>query len=197
MRSRILNIVSYLLIAGGAFLLFRGAREYVGSRTGQWQAARAFRQVETAPPPAAPLQVPPPRPGSTFAKLIIPRLDAELYVEEGDNTADLRRGPGHLIGTALPGSTGNCVIAGHRDTHFRILKDIRDGDDIVLQTPAGQFLYRVQKTRVISPEDVGVLEPTAGPELSLITCYPFYYVGAAPRRFLVRADLRGCVRRTS
>jgi sortase A len=198
MRTRIINLFSFLLIAGGAFLLFWGAGEYLASRTGQWQAARDFdRSLLTAPslPPTA--VMPPPQPGDTFAKLIIPRLDAELYVVEGDDHADLRRGPGHITGTALPGSAGNCIIAGHRDTHFRVLKDIRDGDDIVLETVAGQYLYRVHLTKVIPPTDTAVLESTQTPQLSLITCYPFYYIGSAPERFLVKARLAGIVRRTS
>jgi sortase A len=198
MRTRIINLFSFLLIAGGAFLLFWGAGEYLASRTGQWQAARDFdRSLLTAPslPPTA--VMPTPQPGDTFAKLIIPRLDAELYVVEGDDHADLRRGPGHITGTALPGSAGNCIIAGHRDTHFRVLKDIRDGDDIVLETVAGQYLYRVHFTKVIPPTDTAVLESTKTPQLSLITCYPFYYIGSAPERFLVKARLAGIVRRTS
>ena len=93
----------------------------------------------------------------------------------------------------MPGGKGNCVIAGHRDTHFRILKDIRKGDDIVLETRSGEYLYRVKNTRVISPQNTGPLRPTTDSELNLITCYPFYYVGSAPRRFVVEARLAGAV----
>src|SRR5262249_41500450 len=125
------------------------------------------------------------------------RLNTELYVVEGDGTAELRRGPGHLVGTAMPGADGNCVIAGHRDTHFRVLKDIREGDDIVLQTDGGQFLYRVRRTEIVAPEDTSALRPTTAAALNLITCYPFYYVGAAPKRFVVEARLAGSVRRPS
>ncbi len=198
MRTRIINLFSFLLIAGGAFFLFWGAGEYLASRTGQWQAARAFDRSLVAAPSLPPSAVmPTPQRGATFAKLIIPRLNAELYIVEGDDHADLRRGPGHITGTALPGAAGNCIIAGHRDTHFRVLKDIRDGDDIVLQTLAGQYLYRVHLTKVIPPTDTAVLEPTRTPRLSLITCYPFYYLGSAPQRFLVEARLAGIVKRTS
>ena len=110
---------------------------------------------------------------------------------------ELRRGPGHLAGTAMPGANGNCVIAGHRDTHFRVLKDIREGDDIVLQTTSGQYLYRVKRMRVVSPDNTSALQPTSDPELNLITCYPFYYVGSAPKRFVVEAQLAGAVQRPS
>jgi sortase A len=127
--------------------------------------------------------------GETLGKLTIPRLDAELFVVQGDSTHDLERGPGHLADSAMPGGRGNCIIAGHRDTHFRVLKDIRKGDDIVVQTDDGQFLYRVIKTSVVSPSDTSALQPTKGAVLNLVTCYPFYYVGSAPKRFVVEAKL--------
>jgi sortase A len=202
MRRRFKNLFSYLLLAGGAFLLFLGAREYWGSRAGQTDGARDFQQEMQRADVYADsahysIRVEPPKPGQTFAKLLIPRLDTELYIVEGDDAADLRRAPGHLIGSALPGARGNCVIAGHRDTHFRVLKDIREGDDILLQTPHGEYLYRVQKTRVVSQKTTSVLDPTPDPELSLITCYPFYYIGSAPNRFVVEARLAGAVQPAS
>ena len=188
MRTR--RILSILLIASGAALLFLGTREVWESHFGQSDAAREFHEEPVAPPRNS-LAAQAPQPGEAMAKLIIPRLDAQLYVVEGDTVRDLRRGPGHLRGTALPGGKGNCVIAGHRDTHFRVLKDIRTGDDIVLQTRAGKFLYRVQKLEVVPPSDTAPLKPTPEPELNLITCYPFYYVGSAPKRFVVEARLAG------
>ena len=218
MSRKRLNTISFLLIAAGAFFLLWGAREYIGSLTGQVEAEHEFEQsLSTGSPPPevsespttdsepplletepAPTPAPArPKPGETVAKLTIPRLDAKLYVVEGDRMADLRRGPGHLIGTAMPGVNGNCVIAGHRDTHFRVLKDIRKGDDIIIETSAGEYLYRVRSERVISTEDTEVLDPTPDAELSLITCYPFYYVGNAPERFLVEAQLVGAIRASS
>jgi sortase A len=195
------NAISGLLIAGGAYLLFLGASDLFDSRAGQAEAARAFEEpvpdtpeTHAATHPAGLRVV---NRGDTLAKLKIPRLDAELYVVEGDGHKELRRGPGHLAGTAMPGENGNCVIAGHRDTHFRVLKDIRAGDDIILQTAAGQFLYRVKRTRIVSPENTSALAPTTTAELNLITCYPFYYVGSAPKRFIVEAQLAGSVQRTS
>jgi sortase A len=108
---------------------------------------------------------------------------------EGDDDRDLRRGPGHVPGTALPGARGNSVIAGHRDTHFRVLKDIRAGDDVILQTPTQEFHYRVQNTSIVPPTNTASLRPTAEPMLHLITCYPFYWAGSAPERFIVAARL--------
>jgi sortase A len=199
MRARTKNLLSLLLLAGGACLLYLGAREYFDSRAGQFEAAREFErpildETRTALPGSRVRSV---RRGETLAKLNIPRLDAELYVIEGDGPRELRRGPGHLEGTALPGQKGNCVIAGHRDTHFRVLKDIREGDDIVLQTESGQYLYRVRNMHIVSPENTSALRPTNTASLNLITCYPFYYVGSAPKRFVVEAQLAGAVERPS
>jgi len=192
---KLLTVVSLLLMAAGAVLLFQGARVYLESKMGQTEASRQFEDEGPAAHPAARSRLPRLRPqeGEAFAKLSIPRLDTELYVVEGDDSADLLRGPGHLPGTAMPGDDGNCVIAAHRDTHFRVLKDIHKGDDIIVQTSRGQFLYRVAGTQIVQPSNTSALEPTHDAELKLITCYPFYYVGSAPKRFVVKAQLAGAV----
>jgi len=190
------RFLSYVLIAAAAALFFFGARDVVESRLEQLRAAKNLEPaLEPSPGPvkAKPeSNVPagkPVRLGETFAKLSIPRLDAEVYIVEGDGEEELRRGPGHLTGSAAPGGSGNCIIAGHRDTHFRVLKNIRKGDDIVIETRNGQFLYRVKTTRIVTPDNTSALKPTSEPELNLITCFPFYYVGSAPKRFVVEAQL--------
>ncbi len=185
------RLLSYLLIGGGAFLLFQGARDWIESRWGQTVAKRNFESTPPKPEPRP--EVPRPQLGDTVAKLMIPRLDTQLYVVEGVDAGDLRRGPGHMPGTAMPGSDGNCVIAAHRDTHFRVLKDVHKGDDIVLETRDGEFLYRVKSTRIVSPTNTSPLRPTPNSVLNLITCYPFYYVGNAPKRFIVEAELAGSI----
>jgi sortase A len=189
------RFVSYALIAGGVALLFLGARDLVESRAGQAEAQREFDSIESAKPSPFPSgsrvgTQPIPQLGDAVAKLIIPRLNTELYVVEGDGAGELRRGPGHMAGTPMPGQDGNCIIAGHRDTHFRVLKDIRRGDAIVLQTGAGQYTYRVSATQVVLPSNTASLRPTSDAELHLITCYPFYYLGSAPERFVVQAKLQ-------
>jgi sortase A len=207
MRShRITRWLSYIFFLGGVFLLFLGAREFFESRLGQSQAARAFDESPLPPSAEIPASetdypaersTPSPAParhvhkGDAIAKLIIPRLDAQLYVVEGAGHRELRRGPGHMPGSALPGDDGNCIIAGHRDTHFRVLKDVRKGDAILLQTPTGEYLYRVSEISVVSPDNTAALKDTPDPELNLITCYPFYWVGSAPKRYIVQARLAG------
>jgi sortase A len=200
-RHKRRRVISYALIAGGLALLFLGARDLLESRTGQVEAQREFDRIESAKPSPFDSRVrkqpmhqitpqPMPHLGDAVAKLIIPRLDTELYVVEGDDAGDLRRGPGHIAGTPMPGQDGNCIIAGHRDTHFRVLKDIRKGDAIVLQTGAGRYTYRVSGTQVVLPTNTASLKPTRDAELHLITCYPFYYLGSAPERFVVQANLQ-------
>ena len=105
----------------------------------------------------------------------------------GEDTLDVALG--HIPGTALPGQPGNVGIAGHRDTLFRGLRKIEKNDVIEFQTPAGSYSYKVESTEIVKPEDVGVLDASEHPEMTLVTCYPFYYVGAAPSRFIVKARL--------
>jgi len=192
-RRRRRKFASYILIGVGMVLLFLGGRDVFEAHIGQTETQRAFERVDVERP--SPFlshhQSEPPVPlGDALAKLSIPRLHTQLFVVEGDGSAQLRRGPGHVAGTVMPGQEGNCIIAGHRDTHFRVLKDIRKGDEIVLQTRGGQYTYRVEGTQVVSPSDRAPLEPTHDAELHLITCYPFYYLGSAPKRFVVRAELQ-------
>jgi sortase A len=108
-------------------------------------------------------------------------------VLEGDDASTLQWGVGHIPGTALPGRPGNVGIAGHRDTFFRPLKDVRKNDLIILQTLGGTYRYRVESFETVEPDDTEVLESSNQPSLTLVTCYPFDFVGAAPKRFIVRA----------
>ena len=119
--------------------------------------------------------------------LRIPKIRLEVPVLPGTDDRTLDRGVGHIEDTAPPGTAGNSGIAGHRDGFFRGLKDIAAGDVIELDTLQGKQVYRIERTWVVEPEDVSVLDPTPAPALTLVTCYPFYFVGSAPQRFIVRA----------
>jgi sortase A len=123
-----------------------------------------------------------------IGRIDIPRLGLSAMVIEGTSAHNLRRAVGHITGTALPGQPGNVGISGHRDTFFRPLRNIHRDDIITLTTLFGEFRYRVVSTRIVSPSNVTVLEPGGNDSLTLVTCYPFYFVGAAPHRFIVRAD---------
>ena len=122
-----------------------------------------------------------------IGRIVIPRLLLSAMVVEGVDKTTLRRVVGHIPGTALPGQPGNVVLAGHRDTLFRPLKDLRIKDEIQFSTLNGDFQYVVESLLIVEPENVGVLAPSAENMLTLVTCYPFFYIGAAPKRFVVRA----------
>ena len=126
--------------------------------------------------------------GIPLAVLAIPRFRLEVPVLEGTDELTLNRALGLIEGTARPGERGNVGIAGHRDGFFRGLKDIAPGDMITLRMQAGRRDYVVKSVRVVEPDDVSVLDDTPRDVLTLVTCYPFYYVGSAPRRFIVRAE---------
>lgn len=130
------------------------------------------------------------RPGTPIARLSIPRLDVDVVVAEGSSDRVLRRAVGRIPGSARPGEPGNIVIAGHRDTFFRPLEHVRTGDVIVLDSGSGRRTYRVEWTRVVEPDEVSVLSTGRSRALTLVTCYPFRYVGSAPLRFVVRARER-------
>jgi len=134
-----------------------------------WHASRTAKE----PPPLGVLR--------------ISRLGLDAPVLEGTADATLDRGLGHIEDTPTLGTTGNIGIAGHRDSFFRVLKDIAVGDTIQLESMSGSASYRVERTWLVKPEDVWVLDPTSSPAVTLVTCYPFYYNGAAPQRFIVRA----------
>lgn len=123
-----------------------------------------------------------------LAILRIPEIDLEVAVLEGTDEPALNRGVGHITGTPLPGDEGNIGIAGHRDGYFRGLKDIKKGDLIKMETLAGTETYTITKLFIVDPPDVWVLEPTETPSITLVTCYPFYFVGSAPQRYIVRAE---------
>jgi sortase A len=122
-----------------------------------------------------------------LAVLRIPRIGIEAPVLEGSDDVTLNRGVGHIEDTAAPGASGNIGLAGHRDGFFRALKDILPGDALDVETIAGLTHYRVQRIWIVDPDDVSVLDPTPAPSVTLVTCYPFYFVGSAPDRFIVRA----------
>ena len=131
-----------------------------------------------------------PGPGSVIGRLEIPRLGVSTVVRAGSDARTLQLAVGHIPGTALPGEAGNVGLAGHRDTFFRKLSEIRPEDEIRMVTPEGTFRYFVERTNVVEPSDVWVLDPAGHPVLTLVTCYPFTYVGTAPQRFIVRASLQ-------
>jgi sortase A len=128
-------------------------------------------------------------PPATVGKIEIPVLGLATRVLEGDDARTLRLAVGHIPGTAIPGPSGNVGLAGHRTTFFRSLQKIKVGDAIQYSSPAGTFMYRVVSLRVVLPSAIEVLDSTQHPSLTLVTCYPFHSIGAAPKRFIVHAEM--------
>jgi len=122
-----------------------------------------------------------------LAILRIPRIRLEVPVLEGTDELTLNRAVGHIEDTATPGADGNAGIAGHRDGFFRGLMNLVGGDAIELESLHGTESYRIERTWIVNPDDVSVLDPTPGRSLTLVTCYPFYFIGSAPQRYIVRA----------
>lgn len=174
-----------LLVIGLASLGYYG---YVSAEALMYQAYEN-RELDAilASGPAPPTRRMPPAAGSSIGRIDIPRLGVSAIIRAGSAARTLRLAVGHIAGTALPGDEGNVGLASHRDTFFRRLRDILADDEIRRVTRDGTFTYRVERTNVVRPQDTWVLNATAEPALTLVTCYPFTYIGSAPQRFVVRA----------
>jgi len=179
-----------------------GARHEIG----RFEALRAAGQLEAHAPDltlwspkrikawrdALTQPAPPP-----LGVLRIDRIALEVPILEGSDDWTLNRAVGHIEDTARPGADGNSGIAGHRDGFFRGLKDVEVGDAITLETLDSTSRYRIERIWIVEPEDVSVLDPTPGPSITLVTCYPFYFVGSAPQRYIVRAVRTGLANTTT
>ena len=164
-----------------------------------WRYQRAAKtqveqMVSIERPPAARAVVPdvftPLKAGELIGRIDIPRLKLSAAIAEGDDDKTLGKAVGHLPDTPLPWHRrGNVAVAAHRDGLFRPLEKVRIGDDVRVVTARGEYRYHVTKTHIVDPDDVWVIAPTATPTITLITCYPFSFVGNAPRRFIVQAEL--------
>lgn len=196
-RRRGLRLLERLLLVVGIVCL--GYYGYVSAESALYQAfeTRELNAILASVPErpavaaagAAPARRRAPAAGAAVGRIEIPRLGVSAVVRAGSDARTLRLAVGHIPGTALPGDAGNVGLAAHRDTFFRRLGDIRPGDEVRVVTPDGTFVYRVEGSKVVEPSDVWVLDPTARPALTLVTCYPFTYIGSAPQRFIVRANL--------
>jgi sortase A len=191
-----------LLVLAGVWLLAAWTYATVEAYVYQAREDRELDAIlQSAPPssvtPAAPTpsaavraarQVP--RPGSAIGRIEVPRLGISTMMRAGSDAKTLRLAVGHIPGTAWPGEPGNMGLAGHRDTFFRRLRDIRPDDEIRVVTPEGTHVYKVSRTLVVEPRDVWVLDNRGSESLlTLVTCYPFTYLGSAPQRFIVQAAL--------
>lgn len=190
-------LVRGLVVFGSACVL-----AYLGVTVSTWQyqrdaKIRVEKMVTMERPPEVREKLPDvsmPRTGDVIGRIDIPRLKVSAAIAQGDDEKTLRKAVGHLPDTPLPWHRhGNVGLAAHRDGLFRPLEKIRTNDDVRVVTPRGEYHYRVTKTHIVNPDDVWVLAPTKKPTITLITCFPFAYVGDAPQRFIVQAVLVGHV----
>jgi len=188
-RDRILGIIEVTLVVCGSVCVgWYGGVRVAASH----EQAAMTRELEITRLPAADVRAE--RPdyvprGSTVGRIDMPRLNLSAVAREGVDEGTLDVAVGHVPGTALPGDSGNAAFAAHRDTFFRPLHRVHTGDVVSVTTPRGTFRYLITSTRVVDPDDVSVLDATSTPTLTLVTCYPFTYIGSAPQRFIVRAEL--------
>jgi sortase A len=193
-RNRAARWIGNVLLIAGATAVGIWAFSWLSLTIWQAWQSREFDQRRAAPQaqmptPAQPRIAPHIKDGAIVGRLAVPRLHIRAMVREGDSDRTLSVALGRIPGTALPGQQGNVGIAGHRDSLFRGLKNIAANDEITFETHDANYVYRVESTQIVKPEDVGVLKPGPAPELTLVTCYPFEYVGSAPDRFIVKARL--------
>lgn len=180
--------LSTLAIVLGVALLLWAGFEVLERRATQRQARG---QLEAPLPPVeeptvVPSQpAPRPAPGSVVARILIEEAEVDAVALEGIDDKTLKRAVGHFPGTALPGEAGNASFAAHRDSFFRGLRDVKVGQEVKVETADAIHTYRIEETRVVEPTQVDVIDPRGGRHLTLITCYPFDYVGPAPQRFVV------------
>jgi sortase A len=181
--QRILFACAVLLLGYCTFVLVNA---WIFQKRANAALERLVRDRATAT--ASPKEAPVVASGDLIGRIEIPRLSLSVVVVEGTDKPELRRAAGHIVGTGLPGQPGNVGLAAHRDTFFRPLRNIQRNDIITLTTLGGEYSYRVVSTKVVSPYDVAVLNPDGNEILTLVTCHPFYFVGPAPNRFIVRAE---------
>jgi sortase A len=196
-RFSLRRILANTLLATGIGFLGFVAYSYISSSTYQYFESRRFDQelartssaTSTAPGVSTPRHVTNHTlgTGSTIGRLTIPKLKLAVLVSEGVDDDTLKRSVGHIPGTALPGEVGNAGFAGHRDTFLRSLKKLERKDEIELTTLRGTYQYVIDEMEIVDPSNVSVLAPTSEKMLTIVTCYPFSYIGPAPRRFIVRA----------
>ena len=154
----------------------------------RWGPTAENPRIGVPYPPAPERHPRPVQNNALIGRLTIPRLHLSAVVREGTGEGTLSLSLGHIPGTSFPGQAGNVGVAGHRDMLFRGLRNVRRGDLIVFETTSKTYTYGVASAEIVKPRDVSVLNAGQSPELTLVTCYPFYYVGPAPERFIVKAQ---------
>jgi sortase A len=171
---------AFLFMTAGLLLCIHVAHSYGTMMAAQRQLVKQW-QLQQDSPSAPPL-------ADSVTRVSIPKIKLDVMLVEGTSHSSLLNGPGHLDDTPAPGEAGNSVVAGHRDTFFRHLNDLGRGDDIYVRRAGRAYHYIVQRKAVVQPNDIAVVRPSPENRLTLITCYPAYYIGPAPQRLVVIAE---------
>ena len=180
--SAILRAIEIGCWFGGILAIVSVALISWNSVTFQSEAAKRLGSLETIPVQKRIFQ-----PGDPFGRISIPRIGVSAIVAEGVDETTLRRAVGHFPESAVPETAGTVALAGHRDTFFRGLANIKVKDLVMLETPSGKYQYEVVRTAVVGPQRVELVQPSSKSDLTLVTCFPFHYIGPAPERFIVQA----------
>lgn len=183
--ARLKRFLPSVLMVAGVLLLLYVAAEYGTMYAAQRRLVQQWEQ-QNVPLPAQPAGL-----VTTLTRLTVPSIKLDAVVVEGVDRKDLLMGPGHLTDTPEPGQTGNSVISGHRDTFFRHIHELKPGDFILVERAGRQYRYQVTGKRIVQPTDMAVVQPTPNAQLTLLTCYPTYYIGPAPQRLVVFSKLVG------
>jgi sortase A len=187
LAERVLTVMGALAL-GYCMAVFLEAKFYQAREERDFARELRLKEGNKAAPVDSIAAVATPDKHGVVGRLEIARLGVSVMVVEGVDASDLKRAVGHIPGTALPWESGNVGLAGHRDTFFRPLRSIQRDDTITVSTLHGAYRYRVVSTNVVRPEAIQVLYPTGRASLTLVTCFPFDYIGWAPKRFIVRAE---------
>ena len=174
------------MILLGIALLGYVASEYWGMYRSQQRLEAEWERQAASYNTPAPAVIPP---DQMLTRVVIPKIGLDAIVVEGASRKELSEGPGHMKETAMPGETGNAVITAHRDTFFRHIYELVKGDRVQVRRAGRLFTYEVTGKKIVMPDDVSVIRQTPDPQLTLITCYPVYYIGPAPKRLVVFSRL--------
>jgi sortase A len=183
LNRRVMSLA--LVIVGTVLLAYVGGEYWATYRSQKNLEAEWEHQAASVSAPGQPKL----SPEQMLTRLLIPKIAMDAIVVEGASRRDLSAGPGHMKLTPEPGETGNAVITAHRDTFFRHIYELNKGDQIQVRRSGRTFTYEVTGKKIVMPEDVSVIKPTTDPQLTLITCYPTYYIGPAPKRLVVFSRL--------
>jgi sortase A len=183
------KVVSLTLVVIGLVLLGYVGSEYWGMYRSQKNLEAAWTEQAAALSAANQASQQRIAPEQMLTRLTVSKIGIDAIVVEGASRKELSEGPGHMQQTAEPGETGNAVITGHRDTFFRHIHELTKGDHVQVQRNGRNFIYEVTSKRIVMPEDISVINPTNDQQLTLITCYPTYYIGPAPKRLVVFSKL--------